>query len=391
MTDGQLLLLILWLIYGTDCFRWLPRHSLAFVCPWRARWSVRTASAHLGNAAGGILLLNPLPPLGQFRLHHVLPLSVSPEFVTAYNSQTVAPAGRPDQSGAVLALADLRGVEGRDGVLRLNGRPFVRFRSAALLQRVVPWLDALRRLPPRERPPAIEAFWRGQFDLAAAEVEHARIRDRTRGLRWLCNLQFAYLYLLLPAAMWSFGVLRLLIPAAALMFVLGVVVAIEFFAAHRDLYPAGRGERITHVIKMVLCPPVGIRALDLLMAPALASFHALTLAELLLPEARRTAFICGWLRDLRHPLRIAAAHAEVDRICRWQNDVVAAAAARRLPSVARCRTLLAQPPAREDNDRLAFCPRCLAQLAVRDTHCPDCPGVALVSFDAAAGRPGGPA
>ena len=60
--EGQTLLLILVLLYLSECLIWVKRESVAFVSAWGRRWKLSVPPSWLGNASGGILFLNPLPP-----------------------------------------------------------------------------------------------------------------------------------------------------------------------------------------------------------------------------------------------------------------------------------------------------------------------------------------
>src|ERR1044071_695471 len=50
MTDGQTLLLILILVYLSDCLIWVKRESVAFVSVWGGRWRLTVPTSWLGNA-----------------------------------------------------------------------------------------------------------------------------------------------------------------------------------------------------------------------------------------------------------------------------------------------------------------------------------------------------
>ena len=85
MTDGQLLFAVLCFIYLSDCFLWLRKSTAALVSPWGKGWRVVLGSPLFGNSRGGLLLLNPLPPLGRVFLCHLAPVSLSPAGVCACN------------------------------------------------------------------------------------------------------------------------------------------------------------------------------------------------------------------------------------------------------------------------------------------------------------------
>jgi len=100
--EGETLLLVLILLYLSECLIWVKRESVAFVSAPR-RWHLTKPSSWLGNARGGILFLNPLPPSGRVFLSHLSPVSISPSGVCALNVQTLPSEARsPDQTGDFL-------------------------------------------------------------------------------------------------------------------------------------------------------------------------------------------------------------------------------------------------------------------------------------------------
>src|ERR1041384_8558978 len=102
MSEGQTLLINLILLYLFECFIWVKRESVAFVSRM-GRWRLSVPPSWLGNAKGGILFLNLLPPTGRVFLSHLSPISISPAGVCAYNLQTLPSEARsPSQTGRFL-------------------------------------------------------------------------------------------------------------------------------------------------------------------------------------------------------------------------------------------------------------------------------------------------
>ena len=67
MGELESLLLVLALIYLSECLVWVPRGALAF-SSWRGiRFGIRFSGSWIGNQHGGLLLSNPLPPLDNER------------------------------------------------------------------------------------------------------------------------------------------------------------------------------------------------------------------------------------------------------------------------------------------------------------------------------------
>src|ERR1044071_3689608 len=127
MTDGQTLLLILIMVYLSDCLIWVKRESVAFVSTWGGRWRLTVPPSWLRNSNGGILFLNPLPPAGRVFLSHLSPISISPSGICAYNLQTLPSEARsPSQTGQFLPFSKVSSSK-TDGVyLLVNGERFAK-------------------------------------------------------------------------------------------------------------------------------------------------------------------------------------------------------------------------------------------------------------------------
>ena len=375
-----MLLVILWLVYVTDCFLWLDKHAIVFAAWWGQKWQAAMASESFGSARGGLYFLNPVPPLGRFCINHVLPVSISSEYIVAFNSQTLAAGGRPQQSGIALPIPLITKISVRDKDLWLNGSLFCRCKTTDAVLALAELLDAIRQSSTDERCHLIEEFWSHQFDAESAKDEQVNVSGSTQVLRGMCVVQFVYLYLLLPGVMTQYGVTRFLIPSAIFMLVMGIAIAMEFALVHKQLFPGAKGDRISHVIKMILCPPVSIRAVDLIMAQTHSRHNSLTLATVLLGDAEREAFIITTLRDLRFPIGFDALPAPAVAACKWQNATIERIASQRISAVDHIARLLDKEPARQCVEARSFCPRCLAQLSSEKSECPDCPGVPLQLF-----------
>ena len=163
------------------------------------------------------------------------------------------------------------------------------------------------------------------------------------------------------------------------MVALAVEIAIMFHRAHKKLYPAESSERLESLVKMILCPPVSIRAADILTKNLLAQYSPIVLANVL-PGSGEQQFVRSVILDLKHPLRHEVSDADAEKTIAWtvgeQLNVC-------LDQVKKGRYLkpedLLAPTQREGNS-ISYCPRCRCQFVVSDGECPDCPGVELVDF-----------
>ncbi|MEI6847465.1 MAG: hypothetical protein WCK32_05425 [Chlorobiaceae bacterium] len=381
MTDGQILLLILWLIYFTDCFVWLNKHSVLFSSWWGQEWKTTTASANFGTASGGFGMLNPFPPLGWHCVSQVLPLSFSPDHIVVYNSQTITVAGRPAQRGTVLAYADIGDVETKDSELWINRKLFCKLYCHELALCIRDLLFQLCQASRDDRIGLIDSFWEQRLDAKIAQQKLDSMHTHLSSLRILCMIMFFYLFLIIPFLTTLYGLARTLIPVAVIMFMMTLPIIVQYIVAHRSLNIGIRSDRLANAFKMFLSPPVAVRANDLVMNKVIYQYDLLSLASFLLSSSIREQFFMLYLRDLKYPIRIDSEDPAVEQACRYQNNIILEIARRQLPEVASIVKSAFTPPQKESNDRLSYCPRCFVQLPVKDNDCPDCIGIGLRSFE----------
>jgi len=163
-----------------------------------------------------------------------------------------------------------------------------------------------------------------------------------------------------------FDLMSLIIPVAVVMVIIAVLTGIMFYRAHKQLFPAEGTERFENVVKMILCPPVSIRAADILTRNLLADYSPVVLAKL----AGEQQFVRAYVLDLQHPLRHEISDETAEQTMRWAVDEQL--------NILKPEDLAA--PSVREKDSISYCPRCRCQYVVSETDCPDCPGVALVAF-----------
>ena len=130
MSDGERLLLFLSLIYLVDCLLWVDRRTILFASGFGGRWRGVVADYLWGNSSGRLFLLNPLPPLGFLFVARLLPVSLSPTSLVAFNLQTVGNSGRPPQSGRMARIEPGTEFSREGSELLVDGRPFCDVRDA---------------------------------------------------------------------------------------------------------------------------------------------------------------------------------------------------------------------------------------------------------------------
>ena len=375
LSDGQLLLIVIALLYLTECWIWVRGQSVAFVSSW-GRWGVAAPKSWLGNSKGGVLLLNPLPPPGRVFVSHLAPISISPSGICAFNPQTVPSGVRPPgQSGRFLLFSDISSsiTEGAD--LLVNNHSFAKCANAKQARRISKLINAMVIAKPVDREGMVRGYIANQFaaDEAAAVLQEAAVIMRP--LRWMCSISFLFLFVLTPILVSTLGLLRLFITVGVVLVLLTIQITILFYRAHTTLYEDYRSERVESAIKMVLCPPVAIRSVDFLTRNLLSEYSPVVVARLLARDGA-DELVRAFIRDLRHPLKHELSPEAAADIVSWASAEQLRHCLEYVQDTSQVFVDSTQP----EGDSVSYCPRCRSQFVIPSGECPDCPGVARVAF-----------
>jgi hypothetical protein len=379
MTEGQTLFLILGLLYLSECLVWIGRRSVLFSSRWCYRWRASFAGEYFGNADGGIALLNPLPPLGSSFLGHWVPVSISPDGVCALTLQGLQDTGRPLQAGMVLAYEEISDTRADGKQLLLNGS---RFAKCCTMEQATSLAKLIKRVlsaPMEQREKLIRESLVMQFAKEEALNHLAQVSDLAARMRWNCSAFFIFLYVITPIIVSTYGLNRFVIPVALVMLLSALFLSVTYFRAHKTLCPSQSHDRLSNVVKMILCPPMTIRAADLLTLNALSQFHPVLLANLLL-GSDSVAFTRAVITDLKYPIRYDLTDRRALSIVSWYAECELDACTKFLETQ-NSTTLddLLVPPS-WDGVSSAYCPRCSCQFITHSGECPYCPGVNLLPF-----------
>ena len=378
ISDGQTLLLIIVLLYLAECLIWVKKQTVAFVSVFGRRWRVAAPISWLGNANGAMVILNPLPPPGRVFLSHLLPVSISPSGVCAFNSQTLPSGARPaTQTGEFISFSAITKSRADGAYLVLNGQKFAKCATPKQAKALASVIAQVAAAKASKREALVKSWISEQFDAKKVKGVWAKAEEAIAPIASLCSLLFVFLFVVTPILVTSFGLDRLIIPIAAVMVVLAWQIAVISFLAHRKLYPGETQERLESLIKMILCPPIALRAADVLTKNLLSDFSPVTVASVLSGPGEKQ-FVRAVVLDLQHPLKHEVTDAKAEETVNWM-------AAQQLRS---CLTLLERVrrfagvlgPTEREGDSVSYCPRCGVQFVVDERECPDCPGVELVAF-----------
>ena len=386
MSELQLMVLVLAVIYGWECLAWLRRGGVAFRTDWRGHWRLAHPAAVLGNQTGGVVVAQPLPPLGYLVTAYQSPLSCSPDGVFSYVAQCVNPGWRPPQAARYFSFAEIKTITVVNRQVRLNNTLLLSAASVYQAEHLAGQLRQLLPLDPARRANAIRALQRDSLDTKAIQQRWEAFLVTGNRLRWLANGLLAYLFVLAPTGFWYFGFVRGWLPLLLGLLAFTITNTVLFHRAHRRLYPKADDDRLTQDCLILLAPATSARSHDALARHLLEPFHPLAVAQLFLPAAEFRAFARRVLLELRHPCLpvcpatapAGAAAAEVSSRTAWLTEVEAFVAKHgiSLPELLR-------PPERTEPGVQSYCPRCEAQFTAATGECTDCGGLPLVRFPGA--------
>lgn len=322
MSDGERLLLFLALIYLSGCLLWVDRRTVLLASGLGRRWRVVVADYLWGNSSGRLFLLNPLPPLGFLFAPRLMPVSLSPSSIVAYNAQTVGNSGRPPQSGRTAAIEPGAAFSCEGPELMVDGRPFCDMGDAWTARTLVALLNRIKGCDEAARERAILEFWTERLDVRGTKERLRATLEACRQERLACSLSFFLFFVVLPLLSFRYGVGAAVLAGGAAMIASAAIICVLYHSFHRRHFPdAGEG-LWGDLAKMMLCPPTALRACDLIMERMSVRLDALPLAALLLSGADRESFLKGYLADLEEPAFPDDPPDAVRETCLWQNRAI---------------------------------------------------------------------
>ena len=378
MSDEWALFAVLGLVYLTDCFCWAGASTVAFVGAVGGRRARKMRGHLLQTGEGGLVFLNPLPPLGMFFCCRLFPLVVSPR---GFSTQQASGSLSRETGASVTTVpwSERLTFEARNRDVILDGKRLLRCDDVRQAREVGTLLNQLRAAPQDARFLLIDRFWTGRFDRESARARLDSATSRMRGLRLACIGLFVLLFVVAPTVVLYVGRVDMLVPLGLAALAIVAWIAIRFNAVFKSCFPEDGDERVTHLIKMVLCPPASIRACDRVTENLLGEYHPLVVAHLLMRPERFKALAAETLRFLRFPIvpSLEAGYAEP---IAWQNDILLRKAEQFLQMIGLRTIDLLAPPDPHAPDVQAYCPRCLEQFMEAAGECPDCVGVMRAPF-----------
>jgi hypothetical protein len=372
MSEGQHLLVILVALYLSDCFFWLHHHSAVLVKSLRRGWEMRSVGRLLINQNGRAVFLNPLPLLAPAFQVEAASLICSPQGLLAWISQAAIASGRPPQRGTFIPWAEVKKVEAEDDYLCVNGARFVCCHSKGRAANLCDQVRHLLTLQVDQRAAAICNDLQQELDEAAVGERVAFATKSAASAQFFGRTLFLFMFVGAPLVSWHYGLLRTIVPLAALLFGCVVITTVMYCLGHRKLYPGRIGERVGHSLIMCFSWPMAVRASDAVTRHALEGFHPMAVARHLMRPEKFESYAQAFLRDLYHPLQFDHLEAAAQEAVRWQLALERVVIGDWLGDACN----LSEPVLGECDK--SYCPRCLTPYTLSEGDCASCPGVSLL-------------
>lgn len=379
MTDEQSLILVLFLLYFVECIVWIPRNSIAVMASFRSTWRYFFPSVNLGNAQGGFLLLDLFPTLGTVFQAQPWPISLSSQGVCSYISQSLTEMGQPKQIAKLFRYEDIQNIKFLGRKILINGKLFVKCVSERAASYLTNLIQHISHQPLAAREEIIFQAIRESLDIKKIEQIIKRFRTTSGKLRIYCNVLWFYLFLVCPFLVWYLGFLRVFFPLIPGIILLQYLILSRFHYLYQDLDPGGLQERGTHLLKMSLCPPIAMRAVDIISRDLLDLFHPMAIVTFLCPEKTAQDFIRKVISDLRYPLRPDFSK-ELYAVSDWFREVFIRIFEEFLVTREISIDLIMRRNFSPADKHGSYCPRCYSEYTVSSGQCLDCGGVILLQF-----------
>jgi hypothetical protein len=377
MTDGEAFLLVLVLIYLSDCLVWLPPSGYALIGLWSRRHVVRRAVVQFSALRKGFAVLQPLPMFGSVFVGQAWPVSMSPEGLAPFSRENPNPGAALGslKDACFLRWEDIASIRAEGSRLRVNRRPYADCATPGAADRLATALEAIRRLPEDRRSEAIGRLVRRSLRERRASRKARFFATATRPLRFSVSLLFVAIFFLLPYAYWRYHEEARFFLILGWVWILMWQVTIAFWLLHRRFYPGFAPDRWQHAILSILFPHYAIRSLDVLSKEFLVESHPVAIAAAVGQEAdfQRLATLVD--RDARHPIPLtdpagpAGATAEAFRSLYFRPAFETL--------LDRCSLRVGTPEVAAPTT--AECPRCGTGYAAAGLPCRDCGGLLTVS------------
>tara|TARA_R110002072_G_scaffold271038_2_gene430965 strand:- start:85242 stop:86408 length:1167 start_codon:yes stop_codon:yes gene_type:complete len=371
LSDTELILIVIAVIYLWECLVWLPAEAVAF------------------TTAFGSLKLASHPTFLQRIDSHAAVLSIFPWSRSIVASEWPVPVSRDGlciltgaKAGTFIPFGDLKTVEADQRYLRIN-RTRTKCASLEAARRFANLLTTLRELHIDKRDAVLDEAMQSSFSSEGVVSRIEQVDRSVSALRLASLLLFIWVFIQGPILYYTTesqtGALIRYLAVSGFFWLVGVVL---FAIAQRRLLNSPATEQFSRVATLCVSPAGVMRAANIITSDAFSEFTPAAVAAAVMPATDFRSYIGQRLRQLTHPSASDFPDTSPEfRSTRTSFD------ARQLKTLSvilkeqgiEIDELLRAPV--PDFDARTWCPRCLTQYTLESGDCPECLDVPLQKFN----------
>ena len=357
MTEIEILFLIVFVVYLIQCVCWVSPDSAVFALGFRGRGKRKNRGFVLNALDIAAFFGNPLPPLSPPLVAHWPAFQLNPDSILFTGSENESISIPWEKLVAIPSGSKLL----CNGTQVFKGDDTQVLRYCELLREIA---QAKRS----QREQIIQKWLRKSLN-AQSVARHLKVfQRRSLWIRITCNLQFFFLFLLLPAAIVTY-IPRMMWLSIFLVLATSILLAIDFRTLHRELFVQAKDTRFKSTLTIAFSPLAAIRACDTLCRDLVANFHPVAVA--------------GAICSDREFEEIAGEQLRQGRFTAFANQAYQKKLETLIEQVIRQRGLEPErllAPSTRMSGCVVYCPRCLAQYVADRAECADCGYEVLVAF-----------
>jgi len=370
MTDAQILCIALILIYLSDCLSFMNHDSLVIACGLRrGKGRIFRASTNLRVRKRWFLITNPLPPFGKTYAVAPTPFHLSERGVRSIDGKS---------SGAAeccsFLFSQFSSVTRADLTIKINGQDLAKCQSATQAASYVKLLKTLAATKKTKRSAIVKLFYARQFSFSDLNSHNDTFVEKSSFLRMFCHLLFFFLFIMCPYVGYTQGLDDTWQILLLELVVILLLTAMCFFQCHRDFLKSDRVERITMLIKMLLCPTNALRCCNMISMKCLAAFHPFAISYVLCSTEQFNSYGRFYLQQLKSQV-------EAGSDCKIKSRALLLEYGALDYFMKQHRIdehELCSLNTEDFNGAQSYCPSCHDQYILAEGECANCNGVALV-------------
>jgi hypothetical protein len=376
LSDTELILLIIGVIYLSECLLWLPDQAVAFSAAF-GRLKPAWRPEFLQRVDSHAEILSPFP-WSRSVIAADWPVAVSPDGLCILSGS---------KAGTFLAFDQLKPVEADQRTLRLNG---IATKCAASdgAAHVAKLLQELRSLPAAQRSVVLSVAVQSSFSLAGVSSRLEEVERVTSSLRIVSLFLFLWVFVHGSVLYYTVephpGMLTRYLTPLGILWLAGIVL---FAFAQRRLLTNSSTEQVSRIATMCFSPAGVMRASSAITREAFSAFNPAAVAAVIMQSSSFRITVCERIRHLQHPSEsdFPEATDEFKMARDWFRNQHLTALVRMLAELNIAPEDLLKAPIR-DNDARTWCPRCLNQYTLESGTCHDCIDISLLGFEGSAGE-----